>query len=102
MPKGIYKRPLTDKQKLILYLTMPGPIGLGLTIRQAAKHLGHEESGSHDCAMLKRIKRWYPEAYEEYMAAKRAMKRQCESLKNIWHYSNLRDGKWSQKIIQKF
>lgn len=101
MPKGVYKRPLTYKQKRALYFTMPGPLGLGMTHAQAAQALGIKRQSVTD--YIARIKKHYPEAYENYKTCHNVMRRQGRNLTSgLNHYSRISSDKWIYKIVETF
>lgn len=75
----------TKKQSELLQLVYPGPIGEALTVREASKRLGIAESSAFE--RLKRVKDRFPDAYQQYQAAKRIASENREQLRKIGKYS---------------
>lgn len=71
----------TKKQSKLLQLTYPGPIGEGFTVREASKRLGISEAAAY--ARLKCVKDRFPDAYQQYQAAKKITSKNREQLRDI-------------------
>lgn len=71
----------TEKQSELLQLVYPGPIGEGLTVREASKRIGISEASAF--GRLKRVKDRFPDAYQQYQAAKKISSKNREQLRDI-------------------
>jgi hypothetical protein len=93
-----YYKP-TYKQIRSLYLITPGPLGLGLSMREAGRALGLSVSAV--CNQLKRFRKHHPEAWSQVESMLNSMKRQLES---SWHPLRLRNKGigWEGHIKEKF
>ena len=78
MPKGIYQRKPTHKQLRSLYLVLPGPLGLGISMREASERLGL--ASSCITQQLSRFKKNYPKAWEQVECMLNTMYRQGRNL----------------------
>ncbi len=58
----------TEKQGELLSLIYPGPIGMGMTITEVAKLLSISRQSAH--ARLKYFKIRFPEAWQQFFAAR--------------------------------
>ena len=71
---------LSEKQVEALILIVPGPIGQGLTQKEAAKILGLNERDFR--SRLTRFKIRFPDAWENFESMRNVSRRQEESLRN--------------------
>lgn len=71
---------ITEKQIEILKLIYPGPVGGGMKVVDAAKKLGISKRAAF--YRLISIKKNFPEFWEQYLMARRVMRRQRTGLKN--------------------
>lgn len=97
MPK--LKNP-THQQLMALYAVCPGPLGYGCNKDEAARIFGITHSALWQ--RLKTLRKYFPEAYDQYKTIHNTMKRQKESIRRPNHYSGLRLGKWENKIKEIF
>jgi len=98
MPKGSYIRPVTRKQMETLICCTPAPIGMGLTISETAMLLGVTRQSIFQ--RLRAVRKWRPEAYENYKSICRAASRHRIGLK--YPLSNTCENFEEEWIVQKF
>jgi hypothetical protein len=69
----------TKKQHELLMLIYPGPVGKGLTMREACKQLGICESSGY--SRMRHFKLRFPEAWKRFKAVREIMWKQKDQLR---------------------
>ena len=91
----------TYKQLQSLYLVLPGPLGLGMSMREASKRLNLPPSAVTQ--QLKRFKRNHPEAWSQVEAMLNTMYRQGRNLTTPLTMSNVGWRRFLEnRVIDKF
>ena len=98
MPRGVWERPITFKQKLVLYCRLPGPLGLGATVEETAFHLRMKEDTV--VKVLYRMKKKYP--WDNIDAIFHTSHRQQKGLKNIHRGDYLNKVENEHTIVERF
>lgn len=100
------KRPkyFTKKQHELLSLTYPGPVGEGITIREACVKLKISESAGY--ARLKCFKIRFPVAYEQFDLARGIRSKHRIQIKSGAEYGysieEPRNWNWENEIKERF
>lgn len=100
MPKGVYQRKPTYKQLRSLYFTLPGPIGLGMSMREASERLGLTPTAVF--FQMKSFKKSQPKAWETVRCMLNVMKRQGLNLSRPLKLSGNGYRRWSKEVKEWF
>lgn len=88
---------ISYRQIEVLLLTIPGPLGLGLTQQQAGNVLGISRDAV--AKRLERFKKKYPNGWNNVIAIRNTVNRQRQSFEKPLRYMGYQT---EVKIVQKF
>lgn len=87
--KDVNGKNILENTKKLLYLLTPGPLGKGLTQKEAAEELGVSQSSIYQ--RLRTFKKRHPEAYKRFKTLCDLAKKDRIDLDNIWRWGSYQD-----------